>query len=129
MSGLQVRDGVERRPKRPKIRTVTLQDYCLSYFDDGRGAAIMFIHGLLGSSRHWEHLIDLEDRNRVLIPDLFGHGGSEKHMGDYSLGAHAATLRDLIDELGIERVTLLGHVLGGGMRSSSATSSPSASQP
>ena len=35
-------------------------------------------------------------------------------MGDYSLGAHAATLRDLLDRLGIDRVTLVGHSLGGG---------------
>ena len=36
-------------------------------------------------------------------------------MGDYSLGAHAATLRDLLDRLGIDRVTLVGHSLGGGI--------------
>lgn len=36
-------------------------------------------------------------------------------MGDYSLGAHAATLRDLLDRLEIEQVTLVGHSLGGGI--------------
>ena len=49
------------------------------------------------------------------MPDLFGHGESAKPVGDYSLGAHAATLRDLLDRLGIERVTLVGHSLGGGI--------------
>jgi pimeloyl-ACP methyl ester carboxylesterase len=51
----------------------------------------------------------------VVVPDLFGHGESAKPMGDYSLGAHAASLRDLLDRLGIERVTLVGHSLGGGI--------------
>jgi pimeloyl-ACP methyl ester carboxylesterase len=51
----------------------------------------------------------------VLAPDLFGHGASAKPMGDYSLGAHAATMRDLLDLLGIDRVTLVGHSFGGGI--------------
>ena len=50
-----------------------------------------------------------------IVPDLFGHGQSAKPVGDYSLGAHAATLRDLLDRLEIERVTLVGHSLGGGI--------------
>jgi pimeloyl-ACP methyl ester carboxylesterase len=68
--------------------------------DSGDGPAVLFIHGLLGSHRNWMHLVDkLDDRHRVLAPDLFGHGASAKPMGDYSLGAHAATLRDLLDRL------------------------------
>ena len=51
----------------------------------------------------------------MVAPDLFGHGASTKAMGDYSLGAHAATLRDLLDRLGIDPVTLVGHCLGGGI--------------
>ncbi len=50
-----------------------------------------------------------------MVPDLFGHGESARPVGDYSLGAHAATLRDLLDRLGIEQVTLVGHSLGGGI--------------
>ena len=50
-----------------------------------------------------------------LAPDLIGHGASAKPMGDYSLGAHAATLRDLLDHLGVDRVALVGHSLGGGI--------------
>jgi pimeloyl-ACP methyl ester carboxylesterase len=77
---------------------------------------LLFIHGLLGSQRQWAHLVDrLDDGHRVVVPDLFGHGESAKPMGDYSLGGHAATLRDLLDRLGIDRVTLVGHSLGGGI--------------
>lgn len=57
----------------------------------------------------------MHDDHRVIVPDLFGHGESDKPAGDYSLGAHAATMRDLLDRLGVERVTLVGHSLGGGI--------------
>ena len=96
--------------------TTTLHGHELCYLDSGEGPAVLFIHGLLGSHRNWAHLVDaIDDGHRVLAPDLFGHGASEKPMGDYSLGAHAATLRDLLDRLAIERVTLIGHSLGGGI--------------
>ena len=100
----------------PAVRLVTLHGHDLSYVDSGEGPAILFIHGLLGSHANWTHLVDkLDNRHRVVIPDLFGHGASAKPVGDYSLGAHAAVLRDLIDLLGIDRVTLVGHSLGGGI--------------
>ncbi len=96
--------------------TVTLHGHSFSFTDRGTGPALLFIHGILGSQRQWAHLVDgLDDDHRVLVPDLFGHGESDKPMGDYSLGAHAATLRDLLDRLGVERVTLVGHSLGGGI--------------
>jgi pimeloyl-ACP methyl ester carboxylesterase len=97
-------------------RTATLHGHELSYLDSGGGPAVLFIHGLLGSRQNWAHLVDtLNSDHRVLAPDLFGHGASAKPMGDYSLGAHAATLRDLLDRLGVDRVTLVGHSLGGGI--------------
>ncbi|HET8594804.1 MAG TPA: alpha/beta fold hydrolase [Intrasporangium sp.] len=100
----------------PPARTIRLHGHELSYIDSGQGPTVLFIHGLLGSNHNWLHLVQaLEGRHRVIIPDLFGHGASEKPMGDYSLGAHAATLRDLLDRLGIDRVTLVGHSLGGGI--------------
>jgi len=47
--------------------------------------------------------------------DLPGHGGSAKGAGDYSLGALASALRDLSGALGLERATVIGHSLGGGV--------------
>ena len=50
-----------------------------------------------------------------MAPDLIGHGQSAKPRGDYSLGAFAVWLRDLLDELGVTRATIVGHSLGGGV--------------
>src|SRR5690606_37476662 len=97
-------DAQERRMPRTASRTVELHGQELSYTDSGSGAPVLFIHGLLGTQRQWRRLIDkIDDTQRVIVPDLFGHGESAKPMGDYSLGAHAATLRDLLDHLEIER--------------------------
>lgn len=96
--------------------TVVLHNHDLSYLDSGSGPVVLFIHGILGSQHQWAHLVDkMDDDHRVLVPDLFGHGESAKPLGDYSLSAHAAAMRDLLDHLGVERVTLVGHSLGGGI--------------
>jgi pimeloyl-ACP methyl ester carboxylesterase len=54
-------------------------------------------------------------RFTVLAPDLLGQGQSDKPRGDYSLGADANTLRDLMDALGRKRATVIGQSLGGGV--------------
>jgi pimeloyl-ACP methyl ester carboxylesterase len=57
----------------------------------------------------------LSKRFTVIAPDLLGHGGSAKPRGDYSLGAYASGVRDLLIALGHERATFVGHSLGGGV--------------
>ncbi|HSK26135.1 MAG TPA: alpha/beta fold hydrolase [Jiangellales bacterium] len=100
----------------PASRTVTLHGDDLSFVDEGVGEPIVFLHGLLGSNRDWTHLVaDLAEHRRVVAPDLLGHGSSAKPVGDYSLGAHAGIVRDLLDHLGLDRVILVGHSLGGGI--------------
>ena len=96
--------------------TITLHGHAFSFVDKGSGPAVLFIHGILGSQRQWGRLVDrIDDNSRVIVPDLFGHGESDKPAGDYSLGSHAGTLRDLLDHLGVDRVTVVGHSLGGGI--------------
>ncbi|EPQ48423.1 MULTISPECIES: alpha/beta fold hydrolase [Mycobacterium] len=48
-------------------------------------------------------------------PDLLGHGRSDKPRADYSIAAYANGMRDLLSVLDIERVTIIGHSLGGGV--------------
>ncbi len=98
------------------MERITLHGNELCFVDVGAGAPIVFVHGLMGSSSTWTAHIDrLSTDHRVIAPDLFGHGESAKPPGDYSLSAHAASLRDLFDALGIVDATLVGHSLGGGI--------------
>ena len=57
----------------------------------------------------------LAEHFTLIAPDLLGHGASATPRGDYSLGAHASGARDVLTALGIERVTVVGHSLGGGI--------------
>jgi pimeloyl-ACP methyl ester carboxylesterase len=71
---------------------------------------------LLPRSLHRPLATDLAERgHRVIAPDLLGHGESAKPRGDYSLGAYASGVRDLLGALGHERATIVGHSLGGGI--------------
>jgi pimeloyl-ACP methyl ester carboxylesterase len=82
----------------------------------GSGPPVVLIHGMLNSSSHWHAVArGLVEHHTVLAPDLIGHGDSAAPRGDYSLGAHAASIRDLLAALGIERATIVGHSLGGGV--------------
>jgi pimeloyl-ACP methyl ester carboxylesterase len=83
----------------------------------GSGPPVVLIHGMVNSSRHWERVALGLARGgyMVIAPDLIGHGDSATPRGDYSIGAHAAVIRDLLALIGIERSTIVGHSLGGGI--------------
>lgn len=103
----------------PAVQTkeLTLHGHEITYRAAGdRGSLIVLIHGIAGTSATWESVMPLLAVNhRVIAPDLLGHGGSAKPRGDYSLGAFASSVRDLMVALGDERATFVGHSLGGGV--------------
>src|SRR6476469_1934570 len=95
---------------------IELHGHRVSYRIAGSGPPVVLIHGMVNSSRHWERVaMPLADSYTVVAPDLIGHGDSATPRGDYSLGAHAASIRDLLTAIGIERATIVGHSLGGGV--------------
>src|SRR3954464_5320489 len=95
---------------------VDLHGHRAIYRIAGDGPALVLIHGMVNSSRHWEEVaLRLADRYTVIAPDLIGHGDSATPRGDYSLGAHAASIRDLLAVIGIDHATIVGHSLGGGV--------------
>jgi pimeloyl-ACP methyl ester carboxylesterase len=82
----------------------------------GDGPPVVLIHGMLNSSSHWRAVASSLARDHTVIaPDLIGHGDSAAPRGDYSLGAHAASIRDLLAAVGVDRATVVGHSLGGGV--------------
>jgi pimeloyl-ACP methyl ester carboxylesterase len=100
-----------------ELRETTLHGHKVCYRMAGEGPAIALIHGVTSHSGVWSEFVqDVVDAGyTVIAPDLFGHGASAKPKGDYSLGAFASGVRDLLGLLGFESATVVGHSLGGGI--------------
>src|SRR5215208_1418551 len=95
---------------------IELHGHRVIYRIAGDGPPVLLIHGMVNSSKHWETVaLRLADRYTVIAPDLLGYGDSAAVRGDYSLGAHACSIRDLLTTIGIDRATVVGHSLGGGI--------------
>src|SRR4051812_27851532 len=95
---------------------LTLHGHRVTYRTAGRGPALLLLHGIANSSQTWEHVAPLlSERFTLIAPDLLGHGESATPRGDYSLGAHASGVRDVLTAFGHARVTVVGHSLRGGI--------------
>jgi pimeloyl-ACP methyl ester carboxylesterase len=82
----------------------------------GQGPPVVLIHGVAGRAAQWDQTAQLlAETHTVIAPDLLGHGDSAKPRGDYSLGAHASGIRDLLVGLDVTSATVVGHSLGGGI--------------
>ena len=101
---------------RDELREITLHGHRVFFRSAGSGPALVLVHGITSTSATWANVLPyLAERFTVIAPDLLGHGESAKPRGDYSLGAYASGIRDLLLALGHERATFVGHSLGGGV--------------
>jgi pimeloyl-ACP methyl ester carboxylesterase len=99
-----------------RIKTARVHGHSVSYLEAGEGPVLLLVHGIAGSCEHWREVIEpLARHHTVIAADFPGHGASEVAAGDYSIGALASGLRDLLLALGHERASLVGHSLGGGV--------------
>ncbi|KAA0023366.1 alpha/beta fold hydrolase [Antrihabitans cavernicola] len=102
----------------PRLTFRTIHGYRRAVRIAGSGPAILLVHGIGDNSETWRGIIPHLARNHTVIaPDLLGHGRSDKPRADYSVAGFANGLRDLLAVLDIDRVTVIGHSLGGGVAS------------
>jgi pimeloyl-ACP methyl ester carboxylesterase len=100
----------------PELQFRTIHGYRRAFRIAGSGPALLLIHGIGDNSTAWEPVhAQLARRFTVIAPDLLGHGQSDKPRADYSVAAYANGMRDLLSVLDIEKVTVVGHSLGGGV--------------
>ena len=98
------------------VQYCTVHGYRRAYVRAGKGPALLLIHGIGDSSDSWRPVLkELSKTHTVIAPDLLGHGRSEKPRADYSVAAYANGMRDLLSVLDVDRVTVVGHSLGGGV--------------
>ena len=101
-----------------QLREVTLHGHQITYREAGDPnlPVVLLVHGITSSGATWDPVMSaLAEHAHVIAPDLLGHGGSDKPTADYSLGALASGLRDLLERLGHDRASVVGHSLGGGV--------------
>lgn len=100
----------------PSLEFRTIHGYRRAFRIAGTGPALLLIHGIGDNSTTWESVqTALAERFTVIAPDLLGHGKSDKPRADYSVAAYANGMRDLLGVLDIDKVTVIGHSLGGGV--------------
>lgn len=104
------------RRRNPKLQHVMVHGHRRAFVKVGKGPVLLLLHGLAGDHSNWEPVIDSLARHfTVVVPDLLGHGASDKPRADYSVGGYANGMRDLLTVLGIDRATVVGHSFGGGV--------------
>ncbi len=91
----------------------------------GRGAPLLLLHGWPEFWLTWQPVMDrLADRFELIAPDLRGFGDSDKPDGPFGADGHAADMLALMDALGIERVGIIGHDVGGAAMQALARKAP-----
>jgi pimeloyl-ACP methyl ester carboxylesterase len=110
------RSLVSVREGEPRLEFRTVHGYRRAFVRAGQGPVLLLVHGIGDSSETWRELVPLlAETHTVIAPDLLGHGRSDKPRADYSVAAFANGLRDLLEVLDVERATVVGHSLGGGV--------------
>lgn len=86
----------------------------ISYSDTGKGTAVVLLHGFLENQKMWNGFIpELSKKNRVITIDLLGHGATECLGYIHSMEDNAAVVLEVLRELRIRKVVLVGHSMGG----------------
>jgi pimeloyl-ACP methyl ester carboxylesterase len=86
----------------------------INYSDSGRGHVIVLLHGYLESAEVWNGFAEeLASKFRVIIVDLPGSGLSDIYGNTHSMEFMAGVIKELIDHLGITKIFVAGHSLGG----------------
>lgn len=106
---------------KPALNLLTLKLYHKIY---GQGPPVLILHGLFGSGDNWRTITRfLEDQYTCIVVDLRNHGRSP-HDKLMDLLAMSADVLELIDDLRLEKVALIGHSMGGKVAMYTALTSP-----
>src|ERR1700727_553097 len=95
-------------------RQIAANGIMLHVAEAGAGRPLLLLHGWPEFWLTWEPvMVRLADRYRLIAPDLRGFGDSDKPNGPFGAVDHAADILALLEALGIGRVGVIGHDVGG----------------
>jgi pimeloyl-ACP methyl ester carboxylesterase len=108
------------------VTLTSIDGHIVSYLDAGSGPAVLMIHGWTADGGDWVYQVPalVDAGYRVIVPDLRGHGGSEPGADGYDLLASAQRWVRLLDHLGLERATVMGHSYGAAIGATIAAEHP-----
>ena len=97
-------------------QTIEVKGHTIFYIAKGEGEPLLLIHGYGAGFWVWEKQVDILSHSyRVYALDLLGHGFSDRPKIDYTPETYIHFFRDFMDGVGVERATLIGNSMGGGI--------------
>jgi len=111
------------------VQSAAVDGFRLAYDRVGSGPPVLLLHGWPGDRTDYRKAVPLlVDRADVLVPDLRGFGGSDKHDVDpaaqYSAAAQTRSVAGLLDELGLREVVVAGYDVGSRVAQTLAVARP-----
>jgi pimeloyl-ACP methyl ester carboxylesterase len=99
-----------------ELKTARLEEGTVLYAVAGAGSPVILLHGFGGQIWVWEKQVSaLSRHHRLYIPDLLGYGYSDRPKVDYTPAFFIDSIRQLLDHLGLQRASLIGNSMGGGI--------------
>ena len=97
-----------------QVHQAQVRNITVGYLDEGQGDVVLLIHGLGSNAKAWlRNIPALAENHRVIAVDLPGYGVSDKGYYQYSLSFYVQVLTEMMDGLGIDKATWVGHSMGG----------------
>src|SRR5258708_20950682 len=108
------REKRRRSEEKPAMTFFCNEELSLHYLERGKGEPLVLIHGLGCSGADWAFQVAaLENRFRVIVPDLPGSGHSPPPRDEYTIAGCASALWSLLDHLDVSSANIIGFSLGG----------------
>ena len=96
------------------MEKIKINDIELAYARRGKGTPLVLLHGFPLDHHLWDDVSSLlEDKFELILPDLRGFGESTTVDAPYSMDDYASDIAGLLDQLGIQKVAVAGHSMGG----------------
>ena len=96
------------------MKTTNFKNTKISYTDQGKGTAVVLLHGFLENQSMWKAFIpELVKKHRIITIDLLGHGETECLGYVHTMEDQADMVHHVLHELKIRKVVLIGHSMGG----------------
>ncbi|MCW3076004.1 MAG: Alpha/beta hydrolase [Bacteroidetes bacterium] len=96
------------------LKTCLYKKETVTFFDKGKGKAVVLLHGFLGSHEIWRNTInDLSTSYRVIAIDLPGHGHTACYGYAHSMDLMAKCVKAVMDHLHLKKYVIIGHSMGG----------------